>query len=262
VIYDIGDAVKLSTVVKDDTGATVNTPTLSLTVTKPDATAVTPSVTNSSSGGIYTATTTVDQAGTWTYVWTASGAVTAVEPGQFTVRSQVVYVASLEEAKAQLNRTDAGDDLEIRGYLAAATRYVEFRLGGPVSVQTFTERYWVTGDIVPRKRPLVSVTSITPDFGTALTTDAYVVDTDLNLIVLRYGMPGWNTVVYKAGQTQLSENAKLAGMIVVQHLWDTQNGFAGRRQQDDVVPSGFGFAVPRRAEELLGVSGDAISGVA
>jgi len=168
VIYDIGDKVTISTVVKDDTGALVNTPTLAIAVTKPDGTLVSPAptVTNTAAGGVYTAATTVDQAGTWTYAWTASGTVTAVEPGQFTVRAQTVYIVSLEELKAQLNRTDSGDDLELRTYLASATRYVEHRLGGPVSVQTFTERHLVTGpSLIPRRRPLVSITSIMLDYG-------------------------------------------------------------------------------------------------
>lgn len=256
MIYDIGDKVQLSTVVKDVTGTLVNTPTLVIAVTKPDATAVSPAptVTNTASGGVYTASTTVDQAGTWTYVWTASGTVTAVEPGQFTVRSQNVYVVSLEELKAQLNKTDSADDLELRSYLASATRYVEHRIGGPVSVQTFTERQFIIGNtLIPRRRPLVSVTSITPDFtSTALSVASYTADTDMNQIFFYYLVyTGWHTVIYRAGNAQVNENIKLAGMIIAQHLWETQNGFAGRRPSDDLIQTGMGFAIPRRAEQLL-----------
>lgn len=253
MIYDVGDNVKLSTVLKDTSGAVNNTATMALVVTKPDASTTSPTVTNTASGGIYTASVTVDQAGTWTYVWTASGSVVAVEPGQFTVRSQSVYVVSLEEFKTQLKRTDDADDLALRSYLASATRYVEHRTGGPVSVQTFTERHFITGfTLIPRKRPLVSVTSITPDFGTVLTASAYIADTDANQIVFYWGIwPTWHTVVYRAGRAQPDENIKLAGMIVAQHLWETQNGFAGRRGADDFVQTGLGFAVPRRAEQLL-----------
>jgi hypothetical protein len=262
VIYDIGDAVKLSTVLKDDTGSLTNTAGMSVTVTKPDGTSVSPAVTNTNAAGVYTAPVTVDQAGTWTYVWTASGTVVAVEPGQFTVRAQTVYVVSLEELKAQLNRTDSADDVELRGYLASATRYVEWRSGGPIAVQTFTERHFVTGPtITPRRRPLVSITSITPDFGQALDTSTYIADTDANQIMLYYTvLPGWHTIVYRAGWAVPNENQKLAGMIVAQHLWDTQNGFAGRRNADDYVTTGLGFAVPRRAEQLL--APDEIAGVA
>lgn len=256
MIYDIGDKVQLSTVVKDVTGALVNTPTLVIAVTKPDGTLVSPAptVTNTGAGGVYTAPVTVDQAGTWTYVWTASGTVIAVEPGQFTVRSQNVYVVSLEELKAQLNRTDSSDDVELRTYLASATRYVEGRIGGPVSVQTFTERQFIIGQtVIPRRRPLVSVTSITPDFtSTPLASTSYTPDLDLNQIYFYYLVyTGWHTIVYKAGNAQVNENVKLAGMIIAQHLWDTQNGFAGRRPSDDLIQTGLGFAIPRRAEQLL-----------
>lgn len=254
MIYDVGDLVKLSTVLKDTSGVVNNAATMTLAVTKPDATTTSPSVTNTGSGGVYTANVTIDQAGTWTYVWTASGAVVAVEPGQFTVRTQTVYVISMEEFKAQIRRTDDADDPALRTYLASATRYVESRVG-PVSVQTFTERHFVTGyTLIPRRRPLVSITSITPDFGTVLDSTAYTADTDLNQIVFYWGIwPTWHTLVYKAGWAQLPENAKLAGSMVAQHLWDVQNGFAGRRPNDDLIQTGFGFAVPRRAEELLGV---------
>jgi len=252
VIYDVGDKVTLSTTVKDESGTLTNA-TMAITVTKPDGTAASPSAPTNPSTGVYKSTVTVDQAGNWTYVWTASGAVVAAEPGQFTVRSQTVYVASIEELKAQLRRTDDADDLALRSYLASATRYVEKRLGGPVSVQTLTERHFVTGfTLVPRKRPLVSVTSITPDFGTVLDPTAYTADTGVNQITFYYGIwPTWHTLVYKAGYAQVPENAKLAGLIVAQHLWETQNGFAGRRNADDFVQTGLGFAVPRRAEQLL-----------
>lgn len=261
MIYDIGDAVNLSTVVQDNGGTPVNTPTLTLVATKPDASTTSPAVTNTGTGGVYTAAVTVDQAGTWTYVWTASGTVTAVEPGQFTVRAQTVYVASLEEFKAQINRTDSTDDIELRGHLASSTRYVEYRIGGPVSVQSFTERHFIVGDtVIPRCRPLVAVTSITPDFGTALPASAYVADTGVNQIFLYYPvLPAWHTLVYMAGQALPAENIKLAGLIVAQHLWETQNGFAGRRNADDMIQTGMGFAVPRRAEQLLAI--EAISGV-
>lgn len=259
---ELGDRITLTAIVKDDTGA-LSDATMAITATKPDGTAASPPAPTHVTTGTYTSAVTTDQSGVWPYTWSASGTQVAVESGQFEVRALQVYVVSLEELKRQLNRTDNSDDQELRTYLASATRYVESRLGGPVSVQTFTERHFIDSDIIiPRKRPLVSVTSVTPDFGGALATTAYVVDTELNRIQFYWGIAGWSTIVYKAGFAFPSENARLSGMMVAQHLWDTQNGFAGRRNTDELVQTGLGFAVPRRAEELLGVSGDAISGVA
>jgi hypothetical protein len=173
-----------------------------------------------------------------------------------------VLVATLDQLKAHLNYgTGTTDDTEMQIHLTAATDYVEWRIGGPVSVQTFTERRWVNGPtLIPRRRPLVSITSITPDFGTALTSTAYVADTDVNQIVFYYTAGGWHTLVYTAGLTVIPFNVELAGLIVAAHLWQTQNGFAGRRNSDDLVVTGLGFAVPRRAEELLN-AGNAMAGV-
>lgn len=258
----VGDLVTLTATVKDVTG-TLAAATMAIAVTKPDGSAASPSAPATSSTGIYTSAVAIDTAGVWTYVWTASGTQVAVESDQFEVRAQAVYVVSLEELKKQLNKTDSADDAELRTYLAASTRYVEKEIGGPVSVQTFTERQFIIGQtVIPRRRPLVSVTSITPDFtSTALASTSYTADTDVNQIFFYYLVyTGWHTLVYRAGRASPTENIRLAGMIVAQHLWDTQNGFAGRRNADDFVQSGLGFAVPRRAAELLG-AGDAIGGI-
>lgn len=263
MIYDIGDKITLSTVVRDEAGTPVNTPTVTIAVTKPDATVVSPAptVTNTAAGGVYTAPVTADMAGLWTYVWTASGTVIATEPGQFTVDPPRALVASMEELKKHLNRTDLADDEELRTHLSAATEWVEGEIGGPLAVTTFTETHCTDLDVlVPRRRPLVSVTSITPYQGTALASTAYRVDTDLNVIALRYVAGYEYTVIYRAGLSAIPERVKLAGLIVAKHLWETQNGFAGRRSGDDFVQTGMGFAVPRRAQELLGRS--VIAGVA
>lgn len=264
MIYDVGDKVTVSTVVRNDAGTPVNTPTLTIAVTKGDrVTLVTPAptVTNTAAGGVYTAPITVDIAGLWSYVWTASGTVVSTDSGQFTVEPARVYVASIEEFKAHLNRTDVADDAELRTHLSAATDWVEDEIGGPVSPTSFTEVHaGVVGEIVPRKRPLISVTSLTPYLGTALTASAYRADTDLSVIYFRYAAGTEFTLVYRAGLTVIPERVKLAGLIVAAHLWETQNGFGGRRNADELATTGLGFAVPRRAMQLLDRS--VISGIA
>lgn len=255
MIYDVGDKVTKSTVARNESGTPINTPTLVLTVTKPDATTSTPAVTNTASGGLYTAQVTFDQAGLWTYAWTASGTLVAVDPDQDTVTTPRALVASMQELKQHLNRTDVADDQELRSYLVSATNAVEYFLGGPVSVQTFTEVHCTYADVlVPRRLPLVAVTSITPYLGSALTASAYSVDTDTGVIRLRYSAAWYEyTLVYTAGYARLPENAKLAGLIIGQHLWETQNGFAGRRNAEEFVP-GLGFAIPNRARDMLTVT--------
>jgi hypothetical protein len=196
-------------------------------------------------------------AGLYLYTWTASGTVTSVSSDQFTVvAAQRALVASMEEFKAHLNRSDATDDQELYTYLVTATDRVEAILSGPLSVQTFTEKVWCGGcRIVPFKRPMVSVTSVTPELGgSALASTAFTVDTDHHVIRLLTAYAyGWYILVYRAGLSTIPEEVKLAGLIIADHLWKVQNGSGGRGApgEDDLLPSGFGFAIPRRALELL-----------
>lgn len=167
-----------------------------------------------------------------------------------------VYFATLEELKVHLNRTDDRDDVELLGVLAAGNDVLEYLIEGPVSVRETTEQHEVRTDrIAPRKRPLVSVTSLTPQGGsTPVDSSAYAL-TGLNSIRLVASLSGWYTLVYQAGWDPLPDRYKLAGLIIVAHLWGTQNGGAGGRvlPGDDVamVP-GLSFAIPARALDLIG----------
>lgn len=268
MIYDVGDAAPVVIRVTDDDGALTNA-TVAIAVTRPDGTAGTASAPANLSTGVYRSRITIDQAGTWTYVWTVSGALTRVEPGELTAVSATtrVLVASMDEFKQHLNRagSDIVDDAELRSYLVSATEWVERTIGGPVAVTTYTEFVPVSGWwITPTYRPLVSVTSLTPQLGAALDSSAYTVDTLRNGVRLLWGaMTGWYTLVYRAGLAAIPERAKLAGLIVATHLWQVQNGGGGLPYPGDdnasYVP-GLGFAVPNRARQLL--APDTIPGIA
>jgi hypothetical protein len=258
VIREVGTQVQLNNTARDLSGAAVNTPALSLTVQKPDGTQTSPVVTNTGSAGLYTAQVATDQAGLWLYRWTASGTVVDVQSDQFSVVSSLrALVGSMEEFKQQINRTgvsDIGDDAELRTYLVSATDWVERTIGGPLSVQTFVEPVPVTGWwVTPIYRPLVSVISLVSELGPTLDPTAYVVDTVRNGVRIRWGaFTGWYTLTYKAGLTVVPERFKLAGMITAQHLWKTQRGGTRRSGAGpDEVMTGLGFAVPRRAADLL-----------
>jgi len=176
----------------------------------------------------------------------------------------MTLVATLAEFKTHLNRGDVTDDTELTFFLTAASLWTEYAIGGPLSVASFTEIHWVDGycDIVPRKRPISAITSITPDQGTVISSSAYFADAGTQSIHFRYSVsPNWYTLVYTAGLASIPERVKLAGLEVGRHLWEIQNGSAGRGfRSDDLVPTPMGFAVPRRAMELL--APDLIPGVA
>lgn len=276
--YDIGDAVTITTRVRDSSGVlTDTTPNPVLTVTRPDGTTATPSITRTGVGQ-YQGTAAATLAGTWTYIWVSTGTIVAAEPGQFSVAASGVFVASLEELKAHLNRNpaidaDYLDDNELRTFLSAATRIVENYIG-PISVRTFTERFvsnsgvGFSGVITPQRIPLISVTSITPDNGTVINVAdplQVTVDTDVGVILLNLNWVPTGVVVYKAGRVSIPDSAKLAGMIIAAHMWETQNGGAGLPFPGDtsqVVISGSGFSIPNRAKELLAGDGMNVGGIA
>lgn len=256
MIYDVGDLAEVSTVITDAAGVPVNTPVVTLTVTRPDGTVLSPAVVNTGVAGRYTAQVPVDVAGLWTFVWAASGTVVAVVPDQFSAQPQRPLIASLSRLKKHVNydEEDRVDDVELRSHLVAATEVVEHLIEGPVSPQLFTEHHDIRGDrIAPRKRPLVSVTSLATYDGTAVPAEAYMVLTDVGAVRLRRSLVGWHTLVYRAGWQVLPERYKLGGLMIAQHLWNAQNGGGGRVLPGDelVQVPGLGFAIPHRAMELL-----------
>lgn len=255
--YDVGDLVTLSTVVRDASGALVNTPTLTIAVTKPDGTVLTPAptVTNTGTNGLYTAPLTVTAAGIWTYLWTSAGTVVGTDSGQIEVRAARQLVASIEEFKGHTRFTTTVDDGRLLDCLVGVTDLMEEWVG-PVTPREFTEKHMVRGRVItPRHHPLVSVESITPHEGTAWDTSQYDVDTELNLIYLATTYSRLLcTLVLTAGHDPWPGRLKLAGLIVAQHEWSVRNGNGGRPSPDmdalAMVP-GTGYLVPHRALELM-----------
>jgi hypothetical protein len=144
-VYNVGALATITTTLTDSTGTPTNA-TMALVVTKPDGTTTGPTVSNPGTG-LYAANVAVDQAGTWLYVWTASGALTAVDEGQFTAASPApLLYATAAELKTRLNITDTARDAEIRDALEAASRDVEqdtsrvFYLATATSARIFNPR--------------------------------------------------------------------------------------------------------------------------
>jgi hypothetical protein len=147
VAFDVGDAPTLSTTVTDVAGTPTDA-TMALAVTKPDGTTASPSITHGGTG-VYTAVVTVDQAGTWFYTWTASGAVVAVDAGQFAVVSpRPLAYATVTDLRSWLRLTDASVSLdsELADSLEAASRDIDddtdrrFWLDQTASARTFNPR--------------------------------------------------------------------------------------------------------------------------
>jgi len=125
--YDVGDSVLLTyTLVDADGDPTAGT--VACTLTLPDGTTSSPTVTNPTLG-TYTTTVEVTQAGLWLWLFEATGAATDTEDGSFyaaTAASANVYT-TLPELKAALGIpvADTTDDEDLGDAILAASRMVD-----------------------------------------------------------------------------------------------------------------------------------------
>lgn len=175
---------------------------------------------------------------------------------------------TLAAAKDQLNITDTASDVELAGYVSGVTRVVERYVGAVVN-RTVIERFdGGRCEVLLSNIPVASVTSVT-DSGTTLDAGAYKVST--SGVLSRVAgpsriafLPGVQSVevTYVAGKvadtasvaTDLAD-VRLAGLIILQHMWETQRPAAAgpfSQAADDYDPR-YAYSVPRRAQELLGI---------
>jgi hypothetical protein len=278
--YPAGQPVRISTTVKDVTGALVNAGALTLLVklAQADGTWLTTgtyaSPVNDSTGAYHQDIPVTDLAsiGHYQYSWTSTGAGAGVSFGEFDVFDPFeTAVLPLQDAKDQLNikAADTTSDAEILSFIATIESALKSYTGGPLVNKVITaERSEMMNSqtVIPvRQRPLVSVTSITSVTGGAIDISSGLdLDANAGLIRRPLGYPFYGPffqwlptcyVTYVAGWgTAVPPAFNSAARIILQHLWQTQRApslqgpLAGGA---DVILPGFGFAVPNAAAELL-----------
>lgn len=179
-------------------------------------------------------------------------------------------VITLAEAKDQLNipRDNTASDAELAGYVAGASRACE-RYVGAVVHRTVVERFdGGRAQVLLTTLPVVEATEV-KDTGAVVEAGGYTVAKSgvLSRVAgpsLMPFLPGVQTVevTYTAGQVAtLAEVAealphvRLAALIILQHMWETQRPAARGpfdQQGDDFDPR-YAYSIPRRAQELLGI---------
>lgn len=281
-MYDLRDTLPFSAKLYDATNTLVNATSVTLTITLPDQTTVSPTVTNPpavagtysydypSSGG-------VTQAGRYVGVWlfTMATGKTTSYPEVFDVApADPGFIVSLAQAKAQLNITSTSSDDELGLYLAAVTRIVE-KFVGPVVIRPYTQVVAADRPFLsylprmgPGLTPVLTLTSLTPLYTTGIGTwvaggalaDPVTGELRQASGLGLYGGP-W-TAVYTAGQRVVDPTWQLAASMILQHLWKTQRGASALplQQQDETFIPEIGYAIPNRAADLLRV--DSLPGVA
>ena len=265
--YDLGDVVTLTLSVKDSTGAAANATACAVTITLPDGTTATPSVTNPSTGS-YAASYTPTLAGWHAVRWVATGTNAMAHTDSFTVYSgSDVPLVSLADAKTFLNITSTNSDEEIRTFILKATDIAERRTGRRFRAASFVETYSSTESavLVLRQFPVLSVTSVVEDGITLTAGTAYVVDTTNGTITrgtstssLQWAQGNNNiTVTYRAGAVNPTAQALVEELT--KHLWRTQRGASPMAMGggDEFIPGSSNIFTYRVLEliEMLRVPG-------
>lgn len=259
-MIDLGAVYQVAVDVADASGAPTNPSSADLTIMLPDGATVSPGVPVPTTIGQVRVDYVTVQAGRHVWRLATSGPTTAYAD-VFDVRPAMpVGIVSLADARAQLNMrpSETDDDDELRGFIGAATGAVERALGRVVVRRTIVERHQVgrVSEVLLRRVPVLSLTSVAAADGSATWDTAdMLVDEETGLLSVTSGerLAGAVDVTYQAGEVAIPEDYRLAGLIIIEHLWETQRGTMGVQLGGDneAYMPGRGFAVPRRALELL-----------
>lgn len=266
--FDLGDTVRLQAECRNAGGTLTNATTAVLTVTLPDGTSATPSVTNPPvSTGEYFVDYTTAQAGRHGVRWVFTTPASAYTD-MFDVRAAAPpLILSLSDARRhlQIPVADTSADEQMRGWLESVTELVE-SLCGPVVRRTVVEDHALYGrgvtELALRRTPVLSITSAVGVLTGDPSYEAAALCVDGTGILRRLDggrLSGLLRVTYVAGRTVVPANLSSAARIILQHLWRTQYGasraLSGLGGGEDFAVTepvaGFGYAIPNRALQLM-----------
>jgi hypothetical protein len=229
--YNIGNIIRLTYQVKNDLQALANPATATLTITQPDGTTVTPSVTlPPPTTGQLVVDFTAAQAGLHSVRWVTTAPSTA-EDDVFVVERAASLLISVDEALERLNAVqiltyDVNRE-RLQGFCFAASSQVEQELDRTVIPRTFTETYsGVRGPIQLRHTPVMSITSVTVG-GSLLTESQYLADEEFLYFGSTTGYSAWTAglynvvITYRAGFAIPPQEIRDRALDIVQARWQS-----------------------------------------
>lgn len=169
-------------------------------------------------------------------------------------------LVGLDDAKAHLDLKSTTEDAELLEFIEAATSVVEDHVGA-VLARTVVERCPEGYQLMLATLPVLSVTSVDPFYlyGNSYPLSDIIIDNEAGILYRKTGFPFFNgpfRVTYTAGRVAVPPNVRLATLIIIAHLWETQRPrptrFPTLHNADEIPAPGMSYAVPRRALELLG----------
>lgn len=258
---EVGQVYEATLDVRNTAGTLVNPSSVVLTITLPDGTTTTPSVTNPPAvTGHFIYDHPCAVAGLHKFGWVTTSPGTA-KTDYVTVRNFISLI-SVQEAKDHLNfRAGQDSDEELSRFMQASTELVETK-GGYTIRRSFTDRIseGVLELVLPR-RPVLSVQSVTSVWpgGPTWTTSQLIPDLEAGIIMLNtqntpFWWGPWN-VAYTVGRAVPLEKHLHACKEQLRHLWDTQRGSMPPSllggEEVFTTSTGFSFTVPRRVLEAF-----------
>jgi hypothetical protein len=229
--FDVGDLVPVTWSVEVDEVPTNGTVTL--TVTAPDGTSSTPSVSNPEVGS-YTATVPAAQAGMYLLRWVSVGGAVPADEITFDVRRVGSNVIRTSDVRARLNKTLTVDDVEIQEMIDAALAEYEEWVGPLPGTRTET----LSGgqaSLILRAPNATAVTALTYTDGTVVDVDDLSLDTATGILHWGYNTAGWFTagtrnvtVTYTVGGIPANHRETIIA-DVAGYFAATQRGSQSRR---------------------------------
>jgi uncharacterized repeat protein (TIGR01451 family) len=270
-VYDLGDVVALGITITNASGTPQNATAVVLTVTLPNGTTATPSVTNSGAG-LYDASYSPTLQGRHLVRWVATGTNASAYTDEFTVRDlNALPVVSYDSVLSHLNIPAASADAEeIRRFIDAAQDLAEGYVGAVLGRRSFVELYDGNTDVIRLNNPrAISITEVIEN-GVTLGVADYKLDstgqrlyrltsaslTQSTSTAYGYWATGVNSVqvTYTAGFAITPPAVQQGVLEIIRHLWTTQRGAVNVMSRtgtgDDFYP-GATYSLPRRAMELL-----------
>lgn len=150
------------------------------------------------------------------------------------------------------------EDTDLQGTIDAAEAIIGQRCG-PIASTTVTRRIrggsW---QLVLPVLPVISLTSVTPYSGTALTLGDLYVDPVTGLVTFNTLSPfvsAYYDVVYEAGRATVPADLLLAIRKLVKHTWAPRRGPTGRGTPADARATdrtpGSAYLLPYEVSELI-----------
>jgi hypothetical protein len=263
--------------VLDASGVLAHAATVTLTITLPDGTTATPTITDAAVSGQYRLSYQTTIPGRYTAHAVTTGPVTSWDDEFDAAPTPWPAMVSLADAKAQLNipLADHSKDDLLRDYIAGVTGAVEDYKNETIVRRTVTDeldlsrlgcygyaygglrrqQFWL------RSAPVISLTSMVSWDGTMTWDVTQMRAAPSGVVRVMNGPPvtGIVDVTYIAGYAQIPARYKRGALVVLQHVWETQRGPSPGMGMGGVIgpeehfrqPGEF-FTVPGKAKEWLG----------